>query len=360
MTATGTSLFLPGTYCFLFSIFPFLDEQKPSIEDAAKSEEHKNGFLPKDTDADDVSSKSSATVTTTSNTMNTEQKLINTDESINEVVSTSVVDATSAPATSAVEKIDVIEKAVTDIKAQSSSPMDVEITEDSTADVEMVDVASKAPIKVTEETNNYESSATITNSQSEQKIDDIEKNISNLFNGEENVVSDEADSASNNGPNSSVKDVSAKIDSSSSSSVAVENGEKCPKQQEEVAKPLDDVIKDTVSDSSDLVSILTDDNPQTAAKISSTSSSMADGKEASNDTISSAENLSLAGITNTPSSSTGQRKFNKPENVSKISEATIDIEQGLGDKSTRQEIVSSHSSATNELSDISSAAVTGE
>lgn len=345
-----------------------------SIVDATKSDElKKRNNLIKDLDVDGVSNKSAATVTTTSITVNIKQTSVNASESIGEVVST-VAEAASAAITSAAEKIDG------DKKPKSNSPVDVEM-EDLTADVEMADATSKPPITSSVEVID-EAPVTTTNSQNEQKIDDVEKNISNLFNGEENAVSDEAESAPKNGIGTTDNDAAAKADcSSSSAKVASENGEKCAKEPKEKVTPSDDVIKDAVSDSSDLVSILTDDNPQTAAKISSTSSSMADAKEASvapakdSASNSSVENKLLTSIaksvTSTPSSSTGgqtvynstpiQKQFEiSSENVSTISEAATDTEQGLGDKSMRQEIISSHSSTTNKSSDISSGAVTGK
>lgn len=349
------------------------DEQKLSIVDATKSEElKKRNNLIKDLDVDGVSNKSAATVTTTSITVNIKQTSVNASESIGEVVST-VAEAASAAITSATEKIEV------DKKPKSSSPVDVEM-EDLTADIEMGDATSKAPITTSAEVID-EAPVTTTNRQNEQKIDDVEKNISNLFNGEESAVSDEVESAPKNGIGTTANDDAAKADcSTSSAKVAPENGEKCAKEPNDKVTPSDDVIKDAVSDSSDLVSILTDDNPQTAAKISSTSSSTTDAKEASVVTAklsapnSSIENKLLTSIsksvTSTPSSSTGQTVYNSTpiqkqfeissENVSTISEAATDTEHGLGDKSMRQEIISSHSSTTNKSSDISSGAVTGE
>lgn len=360
-----------------FSLHFFIhpsDEQKLSIVEATKSDElKKRNNLIKDLDVDGVSNKSPATVTTTSITVNIKQTSVNANESIGEVVST-VAEAATAAVTSAAGKIEA------DKKPKSSSPVDVEM-EDLTADIEMGDASSKAPITSTVEVIE-EAPVTTTNSQNEQKIDDVEKNISNLFNGEENAVSDEAESASKNGIGTSGKDAATNADCSTSSvKVASENGEKSAKEPNEKVTPSDDVIKDAVSDSSDLVSILTDDNPQTAAKISSTSSSKADAKEsvvghakATATANNSVENKLLTSIaksvTSTPSSSTGQNVYNSTpiqkqfeissENVSTISEAATDTEPGLGDKSMRQEIISSHSSTLNKSSDISSGAVTGK
>lgn len=355
-----------------FSVHPS-EEQKLCIVDATKSEElKKRNSLLKELDVDGVSNKSSATVTTTSITVNIKQTSVNANESIGEVVST-VAEAATAAVTSATEKIEAGKK------PKSSSPVDVEM-EDLTADIEMGDATSKPPITSSVEVIE-ETPVTTTNSQNEQKIDDVEKNISNLFNGEENAVSDEAESAPKNGIGSAANDAAAKADcSTSSAKVASENGEKCAKEPNDKVTPSDDVIKDTVSDSSDLVSILTDDNPQTAAKITSTSSSTTDAKEASvasakvSATNRAIENKVMTNIAksliSTPSSSTGQTVYNSTpiqkqfdissENVSTISEAATDTEHGLGDKSMRQEIISSHSSTTNKLSDVSSGAVTGE
>lgn len=367
---------LMNQFFLLHSFIHSLDEQKLSIVDATKTEELKkrNHLI----DVDGVSNKSSATVTTTSITVNIKKTSVNANESIGEVVST-VAEAATAAVASAAEKIDA------DKKPKSSSPVDVEM-EDLTADVEMSDATpvapaeSAAPITSSAEVI-CEAPATTTNSQNEQKIDDVEKNISNLFNGEENAVADEVPK---NGISTSVKDAVANADCSSSSAVvASENGAKNANEPNEKVTPSDDVIKGSVSDSSDLVSILTDDHPQIAAKISSTSTSMVDAKEASAAsnakaiaTNSSVENKLLTSIaksvTSTPSSSssTGQTVYNSTpiqkqfeissENVSTISEAATDTEHGLGDKSMRQEIISSHSSTANKSSDISSGAVTGE
>lgn len=345
-----------------------------SIVDATKSEElKKRNSLVKDLDVDGVSNKSTAAVTTTSITVNIKKTSVNTNESIAEVVST-VAEAATAAVTSATEKIEA------DKKPKSSSPVDVEM-EDLTADIEMGDATSKAPITSSVEVID-DAPVTTTNSQNEQKIDDVEKNISNLFNGEENAASDEAESAPKNGIGTSANDGAANADcSTSSAKVASENGEESTLEPNEKVTPSDDVIKDVVSDSSDLVSILTDDNPHTAAKISSTSSSTPDAKDASVSNAkfsatasSSVENKLMKSIvksvTSTPSSSTGQTVYNSTpiqkqfeissENVSTISEAATDTEHGLGDKTMRQEIISSHSSTTNKSSDISSGAVTGK
>lgn len=349
-----------------------------STVDATKADElKKRNNLIKDLAADGVSNKSSSTVTTTSITVNIKQTSVNANESIGEVVST-VTEAAAAAVTSAAEKIDADKK----LKS-SSSPVDVEM-EDLTADIEMTDATLKQSAEAIDEAPVTAVSTTTTtnNSQNEQKIDDVEKNISNLFNGEENVASDENESSSKNGIGNSANDVAANADcSTSASKIASENGEKCAKEPKEKVTPSVDVIKVTVSDSSDLVSILTDDNPQTATKISSTSSSVADAKGASvanakvsalsnNTNNSTDKKLLTKSVTSTPSSSTGQSVFNSTpiqkqfeissENVSTISESATDTDHGLGDKSMRQEMISSHSSTTNKSSDISSGAVTGE
>lgn len=335
----------------------------------------------------DGDNKSSTTVTTTSITVNIKQTSVKASEPIDEVVST-VAEAATAAITSASAKLDVDKN-----PPKSNSPSDVEM-EDLTADVEMRDapITSTATEKATSAVDAAANSVAVavvadeppppppvTCSQNEQKIDDVEKNISNLFNGEENAVSDEANATPKNGNGIAANDTAAGANSLISTvKNTCENGKNGTTESSEISAPSsDNATKSTVSDSNDLVSILTDDNPEITAKMSSTPSSTTDAKDvvaANAKTVAPIENKLVASVaknaTSTPTSSTGQTVYNSTpiqkqfeissENVSTISDSATDIEPGLGDKSMRQEIISSHSSTTNKSSDISSGTVTGE
>lgn len=242
---------------------------------------------------------------------------------------------------------------------------DVEMTE-ATDDVEMKDASVINEQKIvmatsstgktgtkTAEADSGTSDATITHNEAEQKIDDVEKNISNLFNGEENIVS-----------------------TNTKSTVDKVNLTRNVTSQDE---PLKMTKNDggIIKDNHDLVSILSG-NDKPDDKIAGSEAELKKSKAGASLTVDakaakSVENkFGLAkGVTSTPSRSTTQSSvFNSTpirnqfeissENVSTISESTLDAETGIANKSAKQEIISSHSSTVNEKSsDLSSTAVSG-
>lgn len=228
---------------------------------------------------------------------------------------------------------------------------------------------------------------TATNSnEAEQKIvDDVEKNISNLFNGsgDDNGVGstndDDDDRSGTIGGNSS------KLESRSTAAIGLQQGDVTDilkngtgnARKQQTTQSQHDVIKDN----NDLVSILAgSDHKPEESNISSSSVTDAPhrsdaDKEAGATKI---ENKLLKGVTSTPSSSSSattnvynstpiQKQFEiSSENVSTISTgsnldtAAVDS-HGLGGKASRQELISSHSSTINDekMLDISATNVTG-
>lgn len=341
------------------------------------------------------------TVTTTSITVNIKQTKIGGNESTTSSgdLATTVTEAAAAAITVAADKLETDKKSIKNKSNRVSS--DVEM-EDLTKDIEMEDLTTKAISSTDDNTSVKKSDAiklktiadtsvtttTSVSSEAEQKIDEVEKNISNLFNGDESAVSSVEHSepeSSRNGDG--VKSVDKQLDSVSASVANISkdglgNGTAATSK---TAQTNDTKLKDTNDDNNDLVSILTDDKPIEKGIISSSSSTgnanvSKDSRTPIVATVKSTkinpiENKLLTNIaksvTSTPSSSsTTQTVYNSTpiqkqfeissENVSTISEAATDSEHCIGDKSMRQEIISSHSSTTNKSSDISSGAVTGE
>lgn len=325
--------------------------------------------------------------TTTTVTVNVTQTKVTVDDvdkgqPLGEVLSTvsSIAEAT----------VGAVEKATK--KSESTEAEDVEMV-DADTDCEMKDVSlfveqpqvvttttttTTSTVESSSDTKNAVKSTTTTaipestvaSNEAEQKIDDVEKNISNLFNGDDNVGStndksiDDLSKAGNSTPVVSLK----------SASNSLKNGTEASSK---VKQSHDDAIKDN----NDLVSILAgSDKPEENISSSSATANEAQKSrtvsEATSKNASEAvaaktiENKLLKGITSTPSNSTTQtnvynstpiqKQFEiSSENVSTISEPAIEAEQGIGGKASRQEIVSSHSSTINEKSLDSSTTVTG-
>lgn len=331
-------------------------DAKDIVESTAKPDE-----------SNKVNSTDMINKTTTTVTVNVTQTKVtvddgNKDKDVSHVVTSAASIAEAA--ISAAEKIEQsTEKLATKSEAATTSDNDVEMIE-TNDDIEMKDI-SKADKPQTTTSNaaatvSKTAEADSVNNEAEHKIDDVEKNISNLFNGDDNVVS----------TNSKTFDESSKNDSQTgATSVSLKNGSNGSSTE----SPPDDVIKDN----NDLVSILAG-NDKSDDNIQAISSSQ--GEKTTEPTSSadaknlvapkSIENKLLKGISTPTSSSANvynstpiQKQFEiSSENVSTISESAIDTEHILGDKSTRQEIISSHSSTINEKSSdlsTSSVAVTG-
>lgn len=322
----------------------------PNLDTTKVDELKKMNNLLKDLGADSTAEVKTST-TTTSITVNITKQTTekSNDGTKSDEIVTSITEAAAVAVNAAVDKLDVTEK-------KNDVVNDVEM-EDLSADVEMIEAPT------TEKSSSEATSASIVADESiasttkndgekptEQKIDDVEKNISNLFNGEESAKSTKNGvSEATSGNNTTTAAEQSKI----------ENGAKNSSEVLAIASATIDEKNSTVSvnnvrdipkvDNSDLVSILTDDDkPQreNVDKVSS-SSSTAIG------TVASVENKILSSIkktvTSTPSSSSTQTVFNstpiqKQFDISSENVSTIDADIGLGDKSTHQEIISSHSS----------------
>lgn len=310
--------------------------------------------------------------TTTTVTVNVTQTKVVVDEvdksqSVGEVVSS--VSSMAEAAVCAIEKKELDLKKPEAI--ESSSVDDVEMLEpDSDCEMKDVSLSEEQPQVVTTTTTTIGSSETkkiaadsinSQNNEAEQKIDDVEKNISNLFNGDDNVGSTN---------DKSVDDLSktgnfTPASNSKSGNDALKNG---TDSSTKGSQSHDDAIKDN----NDLVSILAGSDKPEDNISSSIGTSESAQKQTANatDAKSTIENKLLKGITSTPSNSTSQTNvFNSTpiqkqfeissENVSTISEPAIDAEQGVGNKATKQEIISSHSSTIHEKSSDLSTTVTG-
>lgn len=329
--------------------------------------------------------------TTTTVTVNVTQTKVTTADDANksqelgEVVSsvTSIAEA----AVGAIEKKEKEQKSAQD----TSESGDIEMVE-ADGDCEMTDVSKDEAVQVVTTTtssagiieNNVEqpkkveadsavisttaANVTASSNEAEHKIDDVEKNISNLFNGDDNVVSTNDKSKAD-----------ASVVSSQNDNDSLKNG---------LNDGAGNKIKshDAIKDNNDLVSILAgNDKPEESISSSSTGSQpkSTPNSEAkpSTDAASSStqdaakqpkltENKLSKSVTSTPSNTTTTNvnkstKIQKQseaslENVKTISKSTNESEHDLGAKATaRQEIISSHSSTIIEKSSGLSTTLTG-
>lgn len=321
--------------------------------------------------------------TTTTVTVNVTQTKVILDEvdkgqSIGEVVST--VSSIAEAAVNAIEKPQP--PSAPELKVASSEPIesstidnDIEMLE-ADDDCEMKDLSAIDELQkeqqqqqqpqlvstttATVDSTNTSSNAAVAavttqNNEAEQKIDDVEKNISNLFNGgDDNVGStnDKSPIANLSGSSDSLK-VSSAARSQSSNDLH-KNGT----GDGNGGGGSDDAAN---KDNNDLVSILAgsdklDDNISSSINVTAKSTA----------TAVVIENKLIKGITSTPSNYTSQTNvFNSTPiqkqfeissgNVSTISEPGVNIDLadqhvGVGDKAAKQEIISSHSSTTPEKS----------
>lgn len=312
--------------------------------------------------------------TTTTVTVNVTQTKVILDEvdkgqSLGEVVSS--VSSIAEAAVNAIEKPQPPPPSVPSAEVASSEPIesstldnDIEMLE-ADDDCEMKDLSAieeqpkeqqpqlvSTTTAAVDSTNNASAVVTSQSNEAEQKIDDVEKNISNLFNGDDNVGStnDKSSNVSLTGASDGLKVSSAH---SQNNTDLHKNGT----SGDETAN----------KDNNDLVSILAgsdklDDNISSSINVSAKSNNTSATTPANAVVI---ENKLLKGITSTPSNYTSQTNvFNSTpiqkqfeissENVSTISESgaidTADQNAGVGGKAAKQEIISSHSSTTLEKS----------
>lgn len=310
--------------------------------------------------------------TTTTVTVNVTQTKVILDEvdkgqSLGEVVSS--VSSIAEAAVNAIEKpqppsVPSAEVASSEPIESSTLDNDIEMLE-ADDDCEMKDLSAieeqpkeqqpqlvSTTTAAVDSTNNASAVVTSQSNEAEQKIDDVEKNISNLFNGDDNVGStnDKSSNVSLTGASDGLKVSSAHSQSNTDLHKNGTSGDEAANK-----------------DNNDLVSILAgsdklDDNISSSINVSAKSNNTSATTPANAVVI---ENKLLKGITSTPSNYTSQTNvFNSTpiqkqfeissENVSTISESgaidTADQNAGVGGKAAKQEIISSHSSTTLEKS----------
>lgn len=313
--------------------------------------------------------------TTTTVTVNVTQTKVTTADDANksqelgEVVSsvTSIAEA----AVGAIEKKEKEQKSAQD----TSESGDIEMVE-ADDDCEMTDVSKvvdEAAQVVTTTTssagiieNNVEqpkkveadsavisttaANVTASSNEAEHKIDDVEKNISNLFNGDDNVVS------TNDKSKTDTLVVSSQNDS-------LKNG---------LNDGAGNAIKshDAIKDNNDLVSILAgNDKPEESISSSSTGSKPKSTPNSETKPTTDAASSSTQDAAKQPNATENKlskgnsttTNVNKSTKIQKQSEASpVESEHGVGTKATaRQEIISSHSSTTIGKSSDLSTTVTG-
>lgn len=299
--------------------------------------------------------------TTTTVTVNVTQKKVTVDNvdkthmALGDVVS-SVSHIAEAALAEVVEKVEVLKP------AEINSIEDIEMVEADT-DCEMRDVSTEQPQVVTttsaESSKPKISSADLVNStaepadqsavvaasqhqevvpesnEAEQKIDDVEKNISNLFNGGDDNVGSTNDKSLNVVSKSETPALAA----SSQNDSSLKNGGGGTTTASSMVANQSKSNSDAISDNNDLVSILAG-NDSKPENISSSISASQKAQKA------------FAVSSNAVSNNVSEAIAAKPveagtkASISTVSEAAIDGGGGLGGKAARQEILSSHSSSS--------------
>lgn len=276
-----------------------------------------------------TSVKTSITVNITKQTTET-----TTTSSASEIVSNSIDDKTDVEMEDLTADVEMIDAAplkpdVSSEKVTEISPSQPTVTNSTTETVAITTPIENEKTQSTPKANgNGENGQAPLNTSTEQKIDDVEKNISNLFNGGESL---KPKSTANEQVTPAIANTTQE---NGTSSTAV--------KKSDADKSIENTTISSVNDNNDLVSILTDDKPVSA-------------NESQKDTIV-LENKVLTGVRDSVTSTPGtsgpvsnstpiQKQFDIPsENVSTISVSGNDTEQGLGDKTTHLEIISSLSS----------------
>lgn len=161
--------------------------------------------------------------------------------------------------------------------------------------------------------------------EAEQRIDDVEKNISNLFNGDENIVS----------TNSKIDEQLEKA--AASSAKAVELSANGPSSVSTAAASSNEAS----IENHDLVSILTgtDKSSDESQPIISSSVAKSGGVAEKPATVAEAKSDVKETVTNAP--------------TTKAEESAVDNESGIANKTAKKEIISSHSSTVSEKATVS-------
>ncbi|XP_031638738.1 mucin-5AC-like [Contarinia nasturtii] len=338
--------------------------------------------------ANDVVGAVAVNKTTTTVTVNVTQTKVKLDTDVVDKGGQGISEVVSSVSSIAEAAVGAIEKAEQELKKsdavnEANSIEDIEMA-DAEADCEMKDVSlvEEQPQVVTtttttkSETKNVEadsvnsSNITLTGvaepaaaaviseatasqaNEAEQKIDDVEKNISNLFNGDDNVVSTNDDDKQNDDL-SKAENSAAVVASSQNDNDLLKNGIEssgsCKGKQQS---------HDAIKDNNDLVSILAGSDKPDEDISSSVNVSASDTSDAVSKNVSEAKSIenkplkSVSSSTSPSSSSTTQSNINNGPPIQKQCDpvASNETHKGLGGKASRQEIISSHSSTTVEKS----------
>lgn len=200
------------------------------------------------------------------------------------------------------------------------------------------------PAESTASTAAKAAAAAATN-EAEQKIDDVEKNISNLFNGgDDNIVSTNDKSSEDL---SKADNSSTQVASSQSDNNLLNNGTENKAKETQLRH-------DAIKDNNDLVSILAgSDKPEENISSSSAQKPQTSEKDVKSihPTKSQITSSSSSNNSTSPTTTTQKQSNISSEKVSTVTEQSAsanEAEQGLGGKASRQEIISSLSSTVKE------------
>lgn len=241
--------------------------------------------------------------------------------------------AVSTFGTIAADTVSAVENVQREAATNSVDVQDVEMVE-SSDDVEMVDApeASPAVVPTTSSTEVIETKAVEpdsgtndVNNEAEQRIDDVEKNISNLFNGEENIVT------------TNTKAGEAKLDSSVESSAKVD----ASNENGAATTTATSLSHEATTDNHDLVSILTGTDKADDGSPIISSSEAKTGKAADNEA---AADEGKGDVTATAEAPTTSATSSSVVSSEKVDESVADNESGIASKTAKKEIISSHSS----------------
>lgn len=196
-----------------------------------------------------------------------------------------------------------------------------------------------------ESTASTAAAAVAATNEAEQKIDDVEKNISNLFNGgDDNIVStnDKSNEDLSNADNSSTQ-----VASSQSDNNLLNNGTESKAKETQLRH-------DAIKDNNDLVSILAgSDKPEenissSSAQKPQTSEKDVKSIQSTKSQITSSSNKSTSPTTTTTTQKQSDISSEKVSTATDQKASANEAEKGLGGKASRQEIISSLSSTVKE------------
>lgn len=205
---------------------------------------------------------------------------------------------------------------------------DVDMVETSTTPV----TSSSAPIVAATDAIDVDSGSSSDVIMSNSEADDVEKNISNLFNGDDGAASN---SIVNTGKSDAVGVTNVKVDESN------ENGSG--------TQAAASSSNETTIESHDLVSILT--GTDKADDVSQISSSGAGKAEAAAEPVTAQKVEVKEPVISAPDAPAAQ-KTSSSDSVA-VEESAVDTESGVASKTAKKEVISSHSSTVNEKPTVS-------